>query len=201
MDVTTHIKTSTSSLWSVFDYTQELYPYLKKLPLVERPPIKIYGRECRQARDVGFFSNESIGYNYSNQIILSTKFDNYPWLLELMIKVNGSLGSKFNGLLINRYRNGNDYISAHSDDESGLDPNLKIVAGIAYGPKDGERIFRIRKKTSEKTTNPIELDIINNSKMLLVMQGDFQKEFTHEIPKQTKVKGERYSVTFRHHVE
>jgi hypothetical protein len=31
-----------------------------------RPPIKVFNRECRQARDVGFYSDESEGYHYSS---------------------------------------------------------------------------------------------------------------------------------------
>ena len=33
------------------------------------------------------------------------------------------------------------------------------------------------------------------------MAGDFQKEFTHEIPIEKKVEGVRYSFTFRRHLE
>ena len=33
--------------------------------LEERPEIIIYGKPCRQARNVGFFSDTSIGYKYS----------------------------------------------------------------------------------------------------------------------------------------
>jgi len=32
------------------------------------------------------------------------------------------------------------------------------------------------------------------------MSGNFQKEFTHEIPIEKRVKGERYSFTFRQHL-
>jgi len=33
------------------------------------------------------------------------------------------------------------------------------------------------------------------------MVGNFQKEFTHEIPIEKKVKGTRFSFTFRRHLE
>ena len=50
--------------------------------------------------------------------------------------INKTLHSDFNGILVNKYMNGNDYIGAHSDDESGLD---KVgVVSISYG---AERIF------------------------------------------------------------
>lgn len=40
----------------------------------EYPPIKVYGKDCRQRRCIGFFSNESMGYKYSSQISLSKPF-------------------------------------------------------------------------------------------------------------------------------
>jgi hypothetical protein len=69
------------------------------------------------------------------------------------------------------------------------------IRRIAYGP--GVRKFRIR----NKKTKDIVLDFEHESCCLYVMQGDFQVEFTNDIPVQKKVKGERISLTFRHHRE
>jgi len=106
-----------------------------------------------------------------------------------------ALGTSFNGVLYNRYRNGEKYVSAHSDEESAPDKTHRLVAGISYGP--GLRKFRIR----NKKTKDIVLDFEHESCCLYVMQGDFQVEFTHEIPVQKKVKGERISLTFHRHLE
>ena len=45
----------------------------------------------------------------------------------------------------------------------------------------------------------LKLDVLTNSYELLHMGGDFQKEFTHEIPIEKKVKEPRISFTFRYH--
>ena len=37
--------------------------------LEERPEIIIFGKKCKQQRNVGFFSNESIGYKYSKKMM------------------------------------------------------------------------------------------------------------------------------------
>ena len=37
--------------------------------LIIRPTIKIFGKIVYQNRNVAFFSNESIGYKYSNKLI------------------------------------------------------------------------------------------------------------------------------------
>ena len=64
---------------------------------------------------------------------------------------------------------------------------------LGFSP--GIRKFRIR----NKDTKEIVLDFDHNPCTLLVMQGEFQREFTHEIPIQKRVKDERISITFRHH--
>ena len=43
------------------------------------------------------------------------------------------------------------------------------------------------------------MDIPTTSNSIIHMGGDFQKEFTHGIPVEKKVKEERYSLTFRKH--
>lgn len=67
------------------------------------------------------------------------------------------------------------------------------IASIAYG---AVRIFRIRNKQTKK----IVLDYNHTPKTLLVMEGDFQKEFTHEIPIQKNITEGRISLTFHHHI-
>lgn len=153
-----------------------------------KPPIKIYDKIVNQKRDVGFFSDKSIGYYYSNQLSKSNKMTlNLDLLLDL---VNDIFGSEFNGILINRYTTGLEYIGPHSDDEKNLDKTG--VVAISYG---GERIFRIKNKQTKEIVQDIpikNLDIIH-------MGGQFQKEFTHEIPSTKKPVDIRYSFTFRHH--
>ena len=153
-----------------------------------KPPIKIYDKIVNQKRDVGFFSNKSVGYYYSNQLAKSKPMTiNLDLLIDL---TNELFGSKFNGILINRYLDGSDCIGPHSDDEKNLDA-CGVVA-ISYG---GERIFRIR----NKKTKEIVLDIHMNNLDIIHMGGDFQKEFTHEIPSTKKNVNPRYSFTFRNH--
>jgi alpha-ketoglutarate-dependent dioxygenase alkB family protein 2 len=87
--------------------------------LEEKPEIIIFGKKCKQQRNVGFFSNESIGYKYSKKMMDSKPLTQS--MSELLDIVNKKTGAEFNGILVNKYINGRDYISAHSDDESGLD--------------------------------------------------------------------------------
>ena len=157
--------------------------------LQENPPVIVYGKTCNQHRNIGFFSDTSIGYKYSNQLSKSIKLTEHLKLL--LNEINNKFDSDFNGILINKYKDGSDYIGAHSDDEKNLG-NIGVLA-ISYGI---ERIFRIRNKNDRK----IIANINTKNDEIIVMDGDFQKEFVHEIPPQKKILGTRYSFTFRKHL-
>ena len=161
------------------------------IPLLDiRPAIVVYNKECRQNRNVGFFSDESKGYKYSNKLAASKPLT--PSLKILLEQVNKVTKSNFNGILINQYEDGSQSIGKHSDDESGIGKN-----GVVAISSGSARKFRIRCKKTGK----IVKDIIMDNLSVLQMGGDFQKEFTHEIPVEKKVKEGRVSFTFRYHRE
>ena len=92
--------------------------------LIVNPKIIVYGKPGIQHRSVGFFSDESIGYKYSKSIPMTRA------LSELLLLVNREFSAEFNGILINRYANGEDYIGVHSDDEASLDRNGVIAISV-----------------------------------------------------------------------
>lgn len=156
--------------------------------LIENPEIMVFGKRCNQHRSIGFFSDTSVGYYYSKQLAKSQPLNELKQLLDI---INVLFGIVFDGILVNRYKDGEDYISAHSDDEKGLTDAGVII--LSFG---ATRKFRIR----DKNTKKIVLDVPLLSGQIIQMSGNFQKEFTHEIPIEKRVKGERYSFTFRQHL-
>jgi len=156
--------------------------------LIENPEIMVFGKTCNQHRSIGFFSDTSIGYYYSKQLAKSQPLNELKQLLDI---INVLFDMVFDGILVNRYKDGEDYISAHSDDEKGLTDAGVII--LSFG---ATRKFRIR----DKNTKKIVLDVPLISGQIIQMSGNFQKEFTHEIPIEKRVKGERYSFTFRQHL-
>jgi hypothetical protein len=94
-------------------------------PLLDHyPAIKLYGKQLHQRRSVGFFSNISSGYSYSTTISHAKPL---PKPFEVLLDiVNDLYGTGFNGILVNHYKDGNDYISRHTDDEKGLDNKSDI---------------------------------------------------------------------------
>lgn len=191
------LDTGTSRLWIVRNYCLDLYENIRALPMYEEPPIMVHGKWGKQRRNIGFFSNDSKGYQYSTTFIPSQPLSTSPVLEWLLPEVNRSLGTNFNGMLVNRYVDGTKKLGAHSDEESALDKTKRMVAGIAFGPGAAQRPFRIR----DKRSGNIVLDVTWEPCTLLVMEGEFQSSFTHEIPERLRVKDERVSVTFRHHLE
>ncbi len=181
------------SFLNTYDLTSEGLDLVKECidtcdsELEVNPEIIVYGKVCKQRRNVGFYSDVSEGYMLSNALRKSKPMK--PCLLNLLEYVNTKFNYNFNGILINKYINGEDYIAKHSDNGTKLDPNVGIIA-ISYG---AVRKFRIR----DKKTNKIMIDVPTNSKKIIQMSGDFQKEFTHEIPVEKKIKECRYSFTFR----
>lgn len=193
LEIETLIDTGKSRFFVIKNFTANYFEEVSKLTLEHEPPIVVHGKKCNQRRNVGFFSNESEGYRYSRQIMKSQPLDDKT-LIYLLAKVNETLDTTFNGILVNEYIDGTKTIGKHSDSEAGLDKKRLSVAGISYG---ATRNFRIR----DIKSGEIILDHLHEPCSLIVMDGDFQKEFTHEIPTQKKVKESRISLTFRHHLK
>lgn len=105
-----------------------------------------------------------------------------------------SLGyGEFNIALVNWYEDGGQYIGRHADNEPQIVPNSPILS-VSLGCA---RTFRIR----EKNTNDIVKDIEMPHGTVLIMGGEMQKHFLHEVPKVTGKKakeiGKRINITFR----
>lgn len=160
-----------------------------EMPLTKYPTGKLFGKTITFHRWIGFFSDTSVGYRFSGQTMKSGALSSE--LQELITHVNKTLETEYNGVLINVYETGLDYISAHSDDEREVRGNK--VAAISFG---SNRVFRIR----DKKTKKIVFDQKTTDGQLLVMDGEFQQEFTHEIPPVSRGNiGLRVSFTFRNH--
>ena len=159
------------------------------------PPITVYGKACKQPRDIQYRSDVSLGYFYSGQCAEALEMT--PNLQRLLDTANAICEddkgepAQFNAILINRYVNGTKSVGAHSDAENGLDKSAGVFS-MSYG---ATRKFRIR----DKKTKAIVEDIPAREGYAIQMKGDFQSEFTHEIPVEKKISGTRISFTFRKH--
>lgn len=96
---------------------------------------------------------------------------------------------RFNSVLLNWYRDGDDHISWHTDAEPELGVN-PLIASVNFGET---RRFLIRRKDDHKCK--VEIPLHHGS--VLVMAGALQHHWQHSVPKQKRVKDHRLNLTFR----
>ncbi|MFP9097736.1 alpha-ketoglutarate-dependent dioxygenase AlkB family protein [Flavobacterium sp. RHBU_24] len=116
-----------------------------------------------------------------------------PWtpaLLQLRQKVEQETGLKFNAVLLNLYRDGNDSVAWHSDKEHRIRRNPNI-ASLTFGQT---RPFRFRHKT-DKEVEQLEIPLHHGT--LLLMSGTTNTFWEHHIPKSSKLMLPRINLTFR----
>jgi len=133
------------------------------------------------SRSVCYFGEKPYsytGYSHSKKSIPKN-------LQSLINKINLICNFEFNSILINLYKNGNDYVGYHSDDEKELD--FSVIASLSFGET---RNFLIKNKYTDYLT---KLELNNND---LLIMNDMQIGYKHSIPKQ-KNKKKRINLTFR----
>ena len=168
--------------------------------LEAKPPIELYGKVCHQQRDVGFFADPEVTYGYFYSGTVAKSQSPGPAIAALLAYVNAEFGAEFNGVLVNQYHGGAEYISDHSDSEAGLDPNTGVIA-ISAG---ATRTMRFKRAKAAPVGTPnfkygaYKIALENGS--IVHMAGpQFQQSFTHGIPADARATGSRVSFTFRKH--
>jgi len=114
-----------------------------------------------------------------------------PWTIELLAvrsKIEQCCQCVFNSVLANLYRNGNDSMGCHADDEKELGVN-PVIASLSFGDS---RLFKLHHKKRKET-----LDIQLEHGDLLIMSGSLQHHWVHCLPKTKQFKKPRINLTFR----
>lgn len=148
--------------------------------------IKIFGKTQQIPRLQAWYADNEIEYTYSGK-----KLQRHNWnylLLEIKEKIENITSFKFNSVLANLYRDGNDSMGLHSDDEKELGKN-PVIASLSLG-ESREIYFKHKNKK-------LNLIIPQASGQLLVMYGKTQEHWKHEIKKTKKIKKPRINLTFR----
>ncbi len=156
-------------------------------PLKETIPwrqnrIKIFGKEHLEPRLTAWCGP---AYKYSSIQWPETPFNEI--LKPALEKLRTDLNFAFNSVLLNYYRNGQDSMGWHSDNEPELDDSC--IASLSFG---GERRMVFRHKNNH--TNKQE--ILLKDGYLLVMRN-YQNNWQHSIPKSKKMNEPRINLTFR----
>lgn len=149
--------------------------------------IKLYGKAIPLPRLTTWYGDSGKSYTYSG--ITSKPNEWNKGLLYLKQKVEHCAEVEFNSVLLNWYRDGEDYLNWHADDERGLGVN-PVIASANFGET---RDFLVRR--NDDKTKKLVLPLKHGT--LLIMRGELQHFWQHSIPKRKKVGGSRFNLTFR----
>jgi alkylated DNA repair dioxygenase AlkB len=150
--------------------------------------VVMWGRRVPQPRLTAWYGDAGASYAYSG-----IQLHPLPWtpiLLDIKTRVEAVVGSAFNSVLLNYYRDHHDSIGFHSDDEPELGER-PVIASLSLGE---ERTFILKHKRA-KSVRPIRLRLASGS--LLLMKGDTQRYWRHGIAKENRSCGPRINLTFR----
>lgn len=152
----------------------------------QQQTLKIAGQDIALPRLTAWYGDA--GYSYSG-----IRMEPQPWIpILLVIKsaVEKEVDISFNSVLLNLYRNGNDSVSWHADDEKELG-EAPVIASLSFG---AERLFQLRRKDEQHSGH---LDILLADGSMIVMAGQTQRYWLHRIPKTQKQVEPRINLTFR----
>lgn len=152
----------------------------------KQEPISIFGKQIMQPRFTALYGESA--YSYSGITMVPELWTDE--LLKIKLRVEEYCKHNFNVVLCNLYRDGNDSMGWHSDDEKelGLNP---VIASVSFG---ATRKFQMKHKT-DTSISIINTELTNGS--LLVMKGITQHFWKHAVPKQKYVTEPRINLTFR----
>jgi alkylated DNA repair dioxygenase AlkB len=149
--------------------------------------IKLFGKKYLTPRLEAFYAEENKSYGYSGQRLVTSSFTKELKQIKDIIELKLSI--QLNSVLINLYRDGNDSNGWHADNEPELGRN-PIIASLSFG---ATRRFDLRHST---TKEKLSLELESGS--LLIMGGELQHHWKHQLAKTKKVNAPRINLTFRY---
>jgi alkylated DNA repair dioxygenase AlkB len=184
---TTSNKATTGTL---FDYEEKFiksplsyFDGLVKEVTFEQKQVKVFGKTHNEPRLTAIHGDDSVlekKYIYSKSVRKLSPMT--PTLKELQRIVEEHTGIHFDFVLLNYYRDGNDKVGWHSDDEPMMD--CSNIVSLSLG---AERPFKFREKETHKV---VWKETLQNGSMVWMKPG-CQEEYEHEVPKSMKVKEPR----------
>ena len=154
--------------------------------------LVIAGSRILTKRLHDFRADPGLSYHYSG-----STHDELPWTPTLAMireEIQHVLGVPFNACLCNQYQDGQVGMGWHADKEHELGdaPN---IASVSLG---ATRLFRFRKRApwrEAKEYKTWNYDLADGD--LLLMRGNTQRYFEHELAVRPKVSQPRLNLTFR----
>jgi alkylated DNA repair dioxygenase AlkB len=154
--------------------------------------LKIAGKTVAVPRLQCWMGDKESNYGYSG-----IRLEPVAWQNDVQIireRVETFCGRRFNSVLLNYYRNGNDSVAWHADDEVELGKN-PIIASVSFG---SERSFQLKPKhAANHTTKKGKFSMVLGHGSLIVMGAGLQENWIHQIAKVKDLLEPRINLTFR----
>jgi alkylated DNA repair dioxygenase AlkB len=152
--------------------------------------ISLFGKKHRSPRLTAFHGDNYLRYRYSNLTLTAE-----PWvspLIEIKQRLFAEFSEpfqvNFNSVLCNYYRDQNDAMGWHADNEPVLGKQ-PVIASVNFG---ATRDFNLKhNQTKQRFSVPLP------SGSLLLMAGDTQNNWQHAVPCTKQLLGPRINLTFR----
>ncbi len=147
----------------------------------------MFGKEVMQPRLTAWYGDSDKAYTYSG-----ITMQPHAWiksLQEIKQKIEIVAAVTFTSALLNLYRNGKDSMGWHRDNEKELG-NAPIIGSVSFG---ATRIFQFRNYKTKSDTKSFEL----THGSFLLMCGETNHYWEHQVPKTNQPVKERINITFR----
>jgi alkylated DNA repair dioxygenase AlkB len=173
------------------DEAARAFARLESLVRWRQDHIRIHGKVIALPRLTAWYGEAGVRYAYSG-----IAMEALPWdgpLRALAARVADASNARFNSVLLNLYRDGNDGVSWHSDNEPelGAEP---VIASLSLG---APRLFQLRHRDYRRNGLPVE-EFQLASGSLLVMRGSTQRLWQHRLPRRPgQPCGRRINLSFR----
>ncbi|PHR46243.1 MAG: alpha-ketoglutarate-dependent dioxygenase AlkB [Fluviicola sp.] len=148
--------------------------------------INLFGKTYQIPRKQVMFADNGLNYGYSGKKLNVINWNAVVKDIKNQIELESNYD--FNACLANLYRDGDDSNGWHSDNEKELGKN-PIIGSISLG---ATRVFKLKHL---KTNTRLEFELTSGS--LLIMGGEMQHFWKHQIPKTKSSVEPRINLTFR----
>ena len=169
------------------DQAQDYFNLLKGSLLWRQEQVQLYGKHFNVPRLQAWYGDKEASYRYSNLTF-------YPndWtaeLLSLKQRCEQHCAAVFNSVLANLYRDGQDSMGKHADDEAELGQQ-PVIASLSLGAT--RNLLFSHKETKQSMKLPLAAG------SLLVMKGTTQQFWQHAVAKRKTAVAGRINLTFRY---
>lgn len=149
--------------------------------------VRLFGREVPAPRLSAWHGEPGCSYRYSG-----VRYEPHalgPVMQRVRARIEALCAQRFNCVLLNLYRDGQDSMGWHSDDEPELGPD-PFIASLSLGES---RRFLLRSRAEPGRRH----ECLLTDGSLLLMEPSLQAAWQHALPKSRRVSGPRLNLTWR----